>query len=90
MTEFDELVPTLTDWFVDKIKGLFGGSFSDLSSPTPTGTDSGIHVLTDENVVSEDTPRPSGSEISIPLTIDFEFGPTPPMTAEEKRAARNR
>jgi hypothetical protein len=66
--------------FLDKIKGLFGGGSSDPSSPTPTGTDSEPIVLTDESTASEDTSKSSGLEVTIPLTIDFEFGPTPPMT----------
>ena len=73
------------DWFTDKIKGLFGGSSSDPSSSTSTGTDSEPTVLADEVTTSE-----SGLEVTIPLTIDFEFGSTPPMTAAEKRVARDR
>lgn len=80
----------LLSGFLDKIKGLFGGGSSNPSSSTSTGTDSEPTVLTDESTASEDTPKSPGLEVTIPLTIDFEFGSTPPMTAEEKRAARNR
>ncbi|KAF9649521.1 HSP70-domain-containing protein [Thelephora ganbajun] len=62
----------------DFIKGLFSGA------------DSEPAVLTDESTTSEDMPKSLGLELTIPLTIDFEFGSTPPMTAEEKRAAHNR
>lgn len=80
----------LTNRFVDRIKGLFGGGSGDPSSSTSTGTDSESTVLTDENTIPEDPPKSSGLEITVPLSIDFEFGPTPPMTVEEKRTARNR
>ncbi|KAF9642883.1 hypothetical protein BDM02DRAFT_3192522, partial [Thelephora ganbajun] len=62
----------------DLIEGLFSGA------------DSESTVLTDESTGSEDMPRSLGLELTIPLTIDFEFGSTPPMTGKEKRAARHR
>lgn len=79
-----------TESFLDKIKGLFGGGSGDPSSPTPTGTDSESIVLTDESTALEDTSKSSDLEFTIPLTIDFDFGSTPPMTPEEKRASRSR
>ena len=77
-------------WFADKIKGLFGGSSGDLPSSIPTGTDSELAVLADESTTPEDPLKLPGLEATIPLTIDFEFGPMPPMTAAEKRVARDR
>lgn len=80
----------LTDRLPDRIKGLFGGGSSDPSSPASTDTDSESTVLTDENTTPEEILKSSGLEITVPLIVDFEFGPTPPMTVEEKRTARNR
>lgn len=79
-----------TDWFTDKIKGLFGGGSSDHSSSTSTGTDSEPTIPADEVIMSEDSPGSPGLEVTVPLTIDFEFGPAPPMTSAEKRVARDR
>lgn len=79
-----------TDLFADRIKGLFGGGSGDPSSSTSIDTDSESTVLTDETIKPEDALKSSSLETTVPLTIDFEFGPTPPMTAEEKRLARNR
>lgn len=81
---------SFADQFTDRIKGLFGGGSSDPPSSTSTGTDSESTVLTDEDITPDDIPKSSSLEITVPLNIDFEFGPTPPMTVEEKRAARNR
>ena len=54
------------------------------------GTDSELDDFADEIITPEEPLKSSGLEVTIPLTIDFEFGSTPPMTAAEKRVARNR
>ncbi|KAF9642532.1 hypothetical protein BDM02DRAFT_3273434 [Thelephora ganbajun] len=69
---------TLVEPATDGFKGLFSSA------------DSESTVLTDESTASEDMPRSLGLELTIPLTIDFEFGSTPPMTGKEKQAARHR
>ena len=57
---------------------------------TSTGADSQSTVLVDEIATSEDPLTPPGLQVTIPLTVDLEFGFTPPMTDEEKQAARDR
>lgn len=52
---------------------------------TSTGTDSESAVLADDTNPSE-----SSFKVTVPLTVDFEFGSTRPMTPIEKRLARHR
>ena len=49
-------------------------------------SESGFVYISDAVAVGE----VNGLEITVPLNIDFQFGPTPPMTVEEKRTARDR
>ncbi|KAF9642311.1 hypothetical protein BDM02DRAFT_3193509 [Thelephora ganbajun] len=58
----------------DFIKGLFSGA------------DSESTVLTDERATSEDMPRSLGLELTIDLTIDFEFGSEPALALKQEEA----
>jgi hypoxia up-regulated 1 len=77
----------MTDFSIDKLKGLFGGGSS--SDANVTDSSSSTSTSASESATDKNK-KPAVKEEKIPLTIDIKFLDFPPMSVAEKRTARDK